>query len=304
MKIQFKIVSYVVGALFGLLLVSNPATAQTRTGIQTKIPQGALHVDGKMDNPKGVGIPNSTQASNDVIITDTGKMGVGTLNPEAALDLRSAAQDNAFGLGTTTMAAFAAGAGAFRYEEVNKRLEFSDGIRWSSSYITPTKTAVVALIDDSRSIPGNSFTTLNNWKEQNDLTNSFNPSTGVFTAPRTGYYSFFLTYDFVMDNIVFGTRTEAQLMSGSTVLGSAKKTYNRTSRMTQAGGLFHITVKLTQGQTAYMQLFQDIAGWETRYNGIWPFQTAYRYDFPRNLRAHNNPESSNAGFNHLSIVEH
>lgn len=304
MKIQFKLISYLLCALFGLLLVSNPAMAQTRTGVQTRNPHGALHIDGKMDNPKGVGVPNNTAASNDIIITDEGKVGVGTLTPNAAMDLRSANNDNAFGLGTTSLSASVAEAGALRYEVVNKRLEFSDGVRWSSSYIAPNKVAVVAQIVDNRSIPGNSFTTLNNWQEDSDITNSFNASTGVFTAPRTGYYSFFLTYDFIMAWINYGTYTEARLMKGSTVLGSSKKTFNRTSRDTQAGALFHITVKLQEGETAHMQLFQNIAGWETRYSGVWPFQTAYRYDFPRNLRTHVNQQNSNAGFNHISIVEH
>lgn len=296
MKIQFKIITYMLCVLFGLLLVSNPATAQTRTGVQTRNPQGALHVDGKMDNPKGVGVPNNTVASNDIIITDEGKVGVGTLTPKAAMDLRSANNDNAFGLGTTTLAASMAEAGAFRYEEVNKRLEFSDGVRWSSSYIAPNKAAVVAQIVDNKSIPGNAFTTLNNWREDKDITSSFNASTGVFMAPRTGYYSFFLTYDFMMAWINYETYTEARLMKGSTVLGSAKKTFNRTSRGTQAGALFHITVKLQQGETAHMQLYHNLGGWENRWGT--------RYYFPRDLRTHINQQDSNSGFNHISIVEH
>lgn len=290
---------WILGAIIGVLFLSTPGIAQqTRTGVQTRNPQGALHVDGKGNNPK-TGIPNNSQSNDDIIITDEGKIGVGTLMPEAGLDLRSSANDNAFGLGTTNMAASAAGAGALRYEENNKRLEFSDGVVWSSSYVAPTKTAVVAQILDSRNIPGNQFTTLNNWVEQTDLTNSFNPTTGVFTAPREGYYSFFLTYDFIMEWINYGTRTEARLMSGSTVLGSAKKTYNRTSRITQAGGLFHITVKLNQGQTAYMQLYQNIAGSTT---SGWPFPSTVYH--PRQLRSHSDSHNPNAGFNHLSIIEH
>lgn len=291
---------WVIGAIIGVLFFSTPGIAQqTRTGVQTRNPQGALHVDGKGNNPK-IGIPNNSQSSDDVIVTDEGKIGIGTLIPEAALDLRSSANDNAFGLGTTNISASAAGAGALRYEENNKRLEFSDGVVWSSSYVTPTKTAVVAQILDSRDIPGNQFVILNNWVEQTDLTNSFNPSTGVFTAPRDGYYSFFLTYDFVMAWITYGRRTEARLMSGSTILGSAKKTYNRTQRDTQAGGLFHITVKLTQGQTAYMQLYQNIAGEKNIGNIIFPNWVPAE----RKLRSHTDPNNPNAGFNHLSIIEH
>src|SRR5699024_6080205 len=291
---------WILGAIIGVLLFRTPGIAQqTRTGVQTRKPQGALHVDGKGNNPK-TGIPNNSQSNDDIIITDEGKIGVGTLTPEAGLDLRSSANDNAFGLGTTNMAASEAGAGALRYEENNKRLEFSDGVVWSSSYVAPTKTAVVAQILDSRDIPGDQFTTLDNWVVQTDLTNSFNPSTGVFTAPRDGYYSFFLTYDFIMDWITYGRRTEARLMSGSTILGSDKKTYNRMQRITQAGGLFHITVKLNQGQTAYMQLYQDIAG----ERDIGPPFFPNWVPNPRRLRSHTDVSNPNAGFNHLSIIEH
>jgi C1q domain len=35
-----------------------------------------------------------------------------------------------------------------------------------------------------------SWTTLTNWIEIQDLTNSFDPITGIFVAPRTGIYAF------------------------------------------------------------------------------------------------------------------
>jgi hypothetical protein len=36
----------------------------------------------------------------------------------------------------------------------------------------------------------NSWVTLTNWTEVQDLTNSFDPVAGIFTAPRTGTYNF------------------------------------------------------------------------------------------------------------------
>ncbi|MHC5310342.1 hypothetical protein ACYSNM_09835 [Myroides sp. LJL116] len=301
MKIQFKKEIYLVGVLLGLLFWSNPITAQTRSGVQTRNPQGVLHIDGKGDNPKTAGIPNNTQASNDIIITDQGKIGVGTIEPKAAVDLRSVANDNAFGLGTTTMSASQAQAGALRYEPNTKRLEYSDGVTWSASYTSPDKAAVIAQIVDDRSIPGDAFTTLNNWREDKDVTNSFNASTGVFTAPREGYYSVFLTYNFIMDWIIYGRRIEARIVSNTNgILASSKKTFNRTSRDTQAGALFHATVKLKANETIRIEIFQNIAKDINVGNFVFPKWVVG----PRNLRTHTSQSNSNAGFNHISIVEH
>lgn len=77
-------------ALTGSVLVF----AQGKVGVNNTNPQGVLHVDGKKDNP-ATGAPSITQANNDVIVTEDGKIGAGTLTPGARLDVRGASQGQA-----------------------------------------------------------------------------------------------------------------------------------------------------------------------------------------------------------------
>ncbi|SEW11034.1 hypothetical protein SAMN05421841_1082 [Chryseobacterium wanjuense] len=68
------------------MLLSN--TAFSQVGIYTPNPQGILHIDGAKDNPI-MAIPNGIQAANDVVITSTGNVGIGTINPNGALQFRN-----------------------------------------------------------------------------------------------------------------------------------------------------------------------------------------------------------------------
>ncbi|SHG43658.1 hypothetical protein [Dysgonomonas macrotermitis] len=59
-----------------------PVNAQI--GMQTENPQGILHVDLQRNaSPSG-----SSGTADDVMITNTGQMGIGTVNPRAKLDIR------------------------------------------------------------------------------------------------------------------------------------------------------------------------------------------------------------------------
>src|SRR5690606_28915673 len=73
-----------------------------QTGINTRNPIGVLHVDSAKDNSV-TGVTTAAQAQNDFIVTITGFIGVGVINPLVKMDLRSAGTKNAFGLGNTTM---------------------------------------------------------------------------------------------------------------------------------------------------------------------------------------------------------
>ncbi|MBS7253618.1 hypothetical protein [Flavobacterium branchiicola] len=70
-----------------LMTVSLSSYAQTGTGINTKNPQGVLHIDGAKDNP-AAGVPSAAQQANDVIASAEGNVGVGTTAPTARVELR------------------------------------------------------------------------------------------------------------------------------------------------------------------------------------------------------------------------
>ncbi|WP_449400833.1 hypothetical protein [Chryseobacterium wanjuense] len=82
-----------------------------QVGIANASPQATLHVDGAKDNPNK-GAPNATQESNDVAVTSTGRLGVGTITPKEKTDVRGAISFNGqavidkMGSGTIDYASF------------------------------------------------------------------------------------------------------------------------------------------------------------------------------------------------------
>ncbi|WP_073062746.1 complement C1q domain-containing protein [Chryseobacterium oranimense] len=274
-------------------------------GIGTNNPQGILHIDGAKDNPAS-GTLTPTQISNDVIINKTtGFIGAGVLNPQVQLDIRSAGSENALGLGTTTMSAATAGAGATRYDvssaPVGPKIEVSDGVAWNKAYIAPQKAVVVLRKVSSQSIPTATATTIINWNEVRDMSNSFDPTSGEFTAPRDGTYTFLLTFNFNGAVISDGSRVESQFYNPttSTVLASVYKTFGQSmtgtsddansTRSTQAGGSSTVTLTLTAGTKVSVRLYQNLT------SGSIPLRVTSNASDPAN------PDD---GFNNLTIIEH
>lgn len=66
-----------------------PICAYSQVGVQTSNPQGTFHVDGAKDNP-ATGVPNATQQDNDVAVSKTGSVGVGTITPAEKMDVGGA----------------------------------------------------------------------------------------------------------------------------------------------------------------------------------------------------------------------
>ncbi|MBB6370002.1 hypothetical protein [Chryseobacterium shigense] len=269
--------------LFLALVSSSFISAQI--GINTSKPLGTLHIDGAKDNAASA---TPEQISNDLIITNTGFIGAGVSNPTVKLDMRSAGLQNAVGLGSTNMTASAAGAGAVRYEPTQAKFQVSDGSVWEAAIILPTKAVVVARLTSPVSIGYNSDVNITGWDEVRDLSNSFDPTTGIFTAPRAGVYTFLMTYNFVSGSVANSSEVTSQFYSPSagSILARSYKTFARANEDAQVGGSAAITVNLSADQTVRPQLNQNITG-----------------SGPRALRANADWTHSDAGFNNLTIIE-
>lgn len=72
------------------LAIAYPTSAQV--GINTKNPQGILHIDAK-DNTSG-----NTNSDDDIIVTQDGNLGIGTLNPTTKLHIVSSSIGKGFAL--------------------------------------------------------------------------------------------------------------------------------------------------------------------------------------------------------------
>lgn len=62
--------------------------AKAQVGINTTNPRTTFHIDGAKDNPT-TGAPSTIQQSNDVVVTSSGNVGVGTITPTRKLEIVS-----------------------------------------------------------------------------------------------------------------------------------------------------------------------------------------------------------------------
>ncbi len=79
-------ISFNVFYVFFAFILSSTINAQV--GINTANPLGTFHVDGSKDNPT-TGTPSATQQVNDLIVTSTGNVGIGTTTPTRKLEIVS-----------------------------------------------------------------------------------------------------------------------------------------------------------------------------------------------------------------------
>ncbi|REC77506.1 hypothetical protein DRF60_10995 [Chryseobacterium elymi] len=82
-----KNVSLLVLILSGFLSFGN-----AQVGVSTANPQGTFHIDGAKDNP-AVGAPSVTQQANDMVVTNTGSLGVGITVPTTKMHIVTTAAD-------------------------------------------------------------------------------------------------------------------------------------------------------------------------------------------------------------------
>mgnify|MGYP001002779407 CR=1 FL=1 len=263
--------------------------SQTATGVGTRNPQGVFHIDGRKDNAK-TGLPTLTQVANDFILTTDGWVGIGNISPRAKMDLRSDSVRNAIGLGSTTLSAAEAGAGAMRYYSYSggSDLQYSDGKKWVSIFVTPQKASVIAQLRTAKTIPAKTETIIDNWTELEDITSSFNPSTGAFTAPRDGVYTFVITLNFVNGSIISGSYIQIQFVDANNSTSvKVLRSFGESSRNSQGGIALTSTIMLAKGAVVMPQVYYTFLN-----------------SGSRALRIDANQNNPNGGFNNLMIIEH
>jgi hypothetical protein len=187
-----------------------------------------------------------------------GNVGIGNTSPNARLDIRTNPTSTSdpgaglLGIGTAaSTAANTAGAGAVRYSTASGgALEFSNGTNWNTLTSNVQKATVVAKKTSAQSVSDLTSTDVTNWDEITDLTSNFNPTTGVFTAPRSGNYVVSFSFNFDFGAINAGTVVEAHLISSGGTTNDKKSVVSYpASGSAPAGAAITFTIKLASGET-------------------------------------------------------
>ncbi|RDC56143.1 hypothetical protein DU508_11015 [Pedobacter chinensis] len=240
-----------------------------QTGVGTKNPQTALRIDGAKDNA-ATGLPTAAQAVNDVMVTTTGQLGVGVINPTTRVDLRSADQKGIIGVGTNTQTPAQAGGGAIRYNAADGLLYYSDGTSWISLPLNaPAKALVLANKSAVQAVAQTSTDQyITSWSEITDAQNNFDNATGIFTAPRDGFYIVSFNVTLASAVIPNNTRIETIIESnntGTNNIGTFKNVnsypaYQSRSLSNSVAGNCNAIFNLVQGNTIRFRVWHNLGG--------------------------------------------
>lgn len=247
-------------------------SVEAQIGINTQTPFAELEVLSGTLSVGGKAFVISNQDNNEMMqVRNDGYIGLGVPNPLVKLDLRAndLMLENAIGIGYTTLPASVAGAGAMRYNETIRLLEYSDGDNWITLQANPDKAFVLAQNSSGQTFnvriseAGLAFASggIQNWTVLYDRTSSFNRSTGYFTAPRTGVYS--VTVTAVFPDVIIDASAQfelsIQLAGGGTTLKSVVSFVKavESAKLTNMNrGLFY----LLEGQSVVTTVYASRVG--------------------------------------------
>ncbi len=223
---------------------------------------------------------------------NAGYVGIGTNAPSVRLDARASGGVNgAIGLGETTQTAPGAGAGTLRYSTGSGGIiQYSNGIVWNTLTSTVQKSIVVASKSfTTQTITNFNLGVINTWVEEVDNNSTYNPATGIFTAPRNGVYSISGTLGFIVANNYQGWVETVILINTGGVVKSFKSSSPAVSGANNVqitpGSSINITIPLALGDTVSLGAYNST-------------------DRVLNIRANLGGDVPSEGFNSFSIVEH
>ncbi|RKS96381.1 hypothetical protein BCF58_2805 [Chryseobacterium defluvii] len=198
-------------SLIGMYLISFCSFVSAQIGINMSSPEGIIHIDGQ----KNTSATSPSTYYDDVMVTSSGNIGIGTKAPKTRLDLRSNERLNAIGIGETSQTASAAKAGALRYNSGTQDLSYSNGTTWVTLAHKVPNDFVDAENSSMQNFSSGVQTAITNWTEKTDVNGSFNSSTGVFTASKTGIYIVSFTFSLSSGTIANDARFESLIQTNS-----------------------------------------------------------------------------------------
>ncbi len=194
-----------------ILIICSGMGMKAQIGINMSSPEATLHIDGQ----KNTTISSPSSYYDDVVITPSGNVGIGTKSPKTRLDLRSGEHLNAVGIGGTSQSASAAKPGAMRYNSGTQDLSYSNGTSWITLAHKAPNDFVDAENASTQSFSDGVQATVAGWTKKTDVNSSFNAGTGTFTASKTGVYIVSFTFSLASGSISDDSRYETLIQTNS-----------------------------------------------------------------------------------------
>lgn len=255
MKNKIYILNTVLSGI--MLLYASMGLAQN-TGVFIQDPTNPLHVNAAS---------NSLSTTDDVVISNSGNIGVGVVSPITKVDLRSSDQKGIIGIGTNaSQTASDAKAGAIRYN-ISGYLEYSDGDNWIPLYSTaPTKALINVAKTSAQTVNSGADTYIVGWDTPTVDTTSgaFVPTSGTFTAPRDGFYLVAVTITLSSATIANNTYMQTSIVSNQVTDNipvyktvNAYPAFQAATRSNNISGSCNAIFNLKAGNTIRFQVFQN-----------------------------------------------
>lgn len=246
--------------IFLLTGVLSIGLSHAQVGINTTNPQATLDIISSGNSSATQALSAKNSSDREILsLQDNGYLGLGVPSPGIRLDLRDGFNNSIIGIGTSSQTAAEAQAGAIKYDPGSQSLYLSDGTVWKKLSAHVIRTYVIGDINSgTQSFANNASTVIQNWREQEDLLGSFNPTTGVFTAPRDGTYTMAVIATFSSSPVSANSFMQLELVSPSAIVKSQSSYYGAGTF--QASVLCSGSFNLLSGQTLQAVLTHTLGG--------------------------------------------